>query len=135
MSAAPEEKPALPIADNESAPRFRYLVFLPRFVAGHIFAYPLAFVWAIASMPLAMHLHFDQLAPLEGNDEAIGKYVVRLVLWPAAIVFVLLHLCALVWAIDQRHAKSQWFFFGGFGALLASGVLFGAASWLWLMLR
>jgi hypothetical protein len=135
VNAAPEEKPAQPAAENESAPRFRYIVFVPRFVAGHIFAYPLAFVWAIASMPLAMHLHFDKLAPLEGQDQVIGEYVVRLVAWPAGVVFVLLHLCALVWAIEQRREKSQWFFFGGFGGLLVTGILFGAASWLWLLLR
>lgn len=133
MDTAPERAPAQPATD--SAPRFRYLVFVPRFVAGHIFAYPLAFVWAVASMPLAMHLHFDTLAPLEGNDQVIGETVVRLVAWPALIAFVLLHLCALVWAIDQRREKSQLVFFVGFGVLLGTGILFGASSWLWLMLR
>lgn len=117
----------------EAAPKFSYAVFIARFMAGHIFAYPLAFVWAVASMPLVTHLNFDQLEAIASNDKAIGDFVLHKVAWPAGIVFVLLHIAAITSGLAQRHPKSQYLFFGGFGVLLASGVLFGAASWIWLL--
>jgi len=109
--------------------------FVERLAVGHLFGYPLAFVWAVASMPLAIHFHFDRLEPLSHDADAMGKLVVRLVAWPAGVVFVLSHLFALGWALGGDKKKAQWIYLGGFGGMLALGVLFGGGSWLWLFLR
>ncbi len=118
-----------------SPPRGRLRLFIERLAVGHFFGYPLAFVWAIASMPLTIHLHFPRLAELESDPEAMGQAVVRLVAWPAGVVFVLSHLFAIAWGLAQGRKRGQWIFFGGFGLILGTGVLFGGASWIWLYLR
>jgi hypothetical protein len=109
--------------------------FIERLAVGHVFGYPLSFLWAVASMPLAIHLHFDRLEKLEHDVEAMGKAVVHLVAWPAGVVFVLSHVFALAWALSREKRRGQWIFFGGFGVILGAGVLFGGGSWLWLFLR
>ncbi len=119
----------------DPAAKFSYAVFVARFVAGHVFAYPLAFLWAIATMPLVMHLNFNQLEALAHNEKAMSDLILQHVAWPAGAVFALLHLCALVWALAQKHPRSHWAFFGGFGVMLGSGVLLCAGSWIWLFTR
>ncbi|MDI1477966.1 hypothetical protein [Polyangium sp. y55x31] len=121
--------------NTPAPPRFRIRLFLERLAVGHFFGYPLAFVWAVASMPLTIHLHFERLSLIEHDTEAMGQLVVRLVAWPAGVVFVLSHLFAIAWGLAQEKKRGQWVFFGGFGVILGAGVLFGAGSWLWLYLR
>ena len=121
--------------NTPAPPRFRLRLFLERLAVGHFFGYPLAFVWAVASMPLTIRLHFERLSEIEHDTEAMGQLVVRLVAWPAGVVFVLAHLFALAWGLAQSKKRGQWVFLGGFGVLLGTGVLFGAGSWLWLYLR
>jgi len=133
VDTAPENRIFVNSPNVNPAAKFSYAVFLARFIAGHLFAYPLAFVWSVASMPLVTHLNFAQLDGIAHNDKAVGEFVLRRVAWPAGIAFVLLHIVALIWAIAQKHPHAQWAFFGGFGIILASGILFGAASWIWLL--
>lgn len=115
--------------------KFSYATFIARFVAGHVFAYPLAFLWAVATMPIVMHLNFNQLEAMAHDEKALSDHILRHVAWPAGFVFALLHLCALVWALAQKYPRSHWAFFGGFGVILGSGVLLGAGSWIWLFTR
>lgn|GEM_PF-6209554 len=135
MGAAPEDRIVATKSSADPAQKFSYAVFAARFVAGHIFAIPLGFLWAVATMPLIIHRSVRELLRLEGQDELIGQLIAWKTLWPATIVFVLLNICALAWALAQKNHRSQWFFFGGFGVLLVSGVLLGAASWIWLLTR
>ncbi len=132
MGSAPEDR-IFARGNIDPTAKFSYPVFIARFVAGHLFAYPLAFLWAVASMPLVTHLNFNQLEAIAKDEKAIGDFVLHRVAWPAGIVFALLHLCALIWALAQKHPRSHWAFFGGFGLILATGILFGAASWIWLL--
>jgi hypothetical protein len=133
VQAAPEDRIFVTSKNADPAAKFSSAIFIARFIAGHLFAYPLAFVWSVASMPLVTHLNIEQLERLANNDKAVGEFVLQRVAWPAGTVFVLLHIAALIWAIAQKHPRAQWAFFGGFGVILASGVLFGAASWIWLL--
>lgn len=109
--------------------------FIERLAVGHFFAYPLAFLWAVASMPVAIHLNAAELEQLPDNQEILGQFVVHLVAWPAGVVALISHLCAIGWGLSGESQKGKWIFLGGFGAMLASGVLFGGLSWLWLFLR
>jgi hypothetical protein len=133
VNAGPEDRIIASSKNADPTAKFSYAVFLARFIAGHLFAYPLAFVWSVASMPLVTHLNFAELERFAHNDKAVGEFVLHRVAWPAGVVFVLLHIAALIWAIAQKHPRAQWAFFGTFGVILASGVLFGAASWIWLL--
>ncbi len=108
---------------------------LERYVLAHAIAYPIAFLWAMASIPLAIHLNIRAIDALHDDLPAIGDYVVRKLAWPAGVVFVLPHLLGLPWAFGRDPARWRRPTWIGIGAVAAVGVLFGGASWLWLFLR
>lgn len=120
----------------ESPPPQRTLLkCMERYVLAHVASYPLAFLWAVASIPLAIHLNIRAIDRLNDDLPAIGNFVVRKLAWPAGAVFALPHLVAIPWAFGRdtaRHGKPTWI---AIAAIAATGVLFGAASWLWLVLR
>jgi hypothetical protein len=109
---------------------------LERYVLAHVAAYPIAFLWAMASMPLVIHLNDRALMALDaaGDEKAIGMYVVHKVAWPAGAVFVLPHLLGLPWAFGKDPARWRKLTWIGIGGVAAAGLLFGGASWLWLYL-
>lgn len=118
-----------------SARGFNKRLLFERLVLGHLAGYPLAFLWAVASIPLTIHLFFAELAPLESDPALMGKAVVRLVAWPAGAVFLLAHVVGLAGGLAQDPLRGKRIFFGGLGALAGMGLLAGAGSWLWLFLR
>lgn len=105
-----------------------------RLIAGHFFAYPIAVVWAAASIPLAIHLFIHEIDLLP-DKEAIGQLVVHRVAWPAGLAFVLVHLSAGLWAFAADPALGFKRFIRAVAGIAVVGALFGAASWGWLMLR
>jgi hypothetical protein len=128
MSAAPDPGPAAP------APR-RLLPRLERYVLAHVSGYPIAFLWAMAAIPLTIHLSLRDLDALHGDLPAIGQLIVRRLAWPAAFVFALPHVLAIPWAFGRdpaRYRRRTWI---AIAAVAAAGVVFGAVSWLWLFLR
>src|SRR5512142_969694 len=72
-----------------------------RVVVAHFVAYPIAFVTAIAAMPLEMYLHLDAMAKLDDDPNVIGMFVVRLVAWPAGGVFLLAHVMVAPWVFGR----------------------------------
>jgi hypothetical protein len=107
---------------------------IERLFAGHFFAYPIAVVWAAASIPLAIHLFIHEIDQLEGK-EAIGQLVVHRVAWPAGAAFVLVHVSAGLWAFAGDPAVGFRRFIRAIAGIAIVGAVFGAASWGWLMLR
>jgi hypothetical protein len=105
-----------------------------RLIAGHFFAYPIAVVWAMASIPLAIHLFIHQIDLLP-DKEAVGQFVVRRVAWPAGLAFVVVHLTATLWAFAEEPALGFKRFIRSVAAIAIVGALFGVASWGWLLLR
>ena len=105
-----------------------------RLIAGHFFAYPIAVVWAAASIPLAIHLFIHEIDQLS-DKEAIGQLVVRRVAWPAGVAFALVHLSAGLWAFAAEPALGFKRFIRAVAGIAIVGALFGAASWAWLLLR
>lgn len=112
--------------------KFSYPIFVARFIAGHLFSIPLGFVWAVASMPLIIHRNFEALVRMQDSEKMMGEFIAWKTLWPGVAVFILLNICSLIWGLAQQHPKSHYVFFAGFGFILASGVIVGAASWIWL---
>jgi hypothetical protein len=116
-------------------PSRRIRTGVERYVVAHVAAYPIAFVWALGSIPLAILLSFRDLEALNDDLPAIGQLIVRRVAWPAGVAFALPHLIAIPWAFGReraRQGRAAWMGIAGVGA---AGVLVGAASWLWLFLR
>jgi hypothetical protein len=106
-----------------------------RYAIAHASAYLIAFLCAMAAIPLAIHLFFPELAALGDDMPPVGQFVVRRIAWPAGVVFIVPHIAGLPWAFAKeptRWARVTWTCIGGVAAL---GAVFGIASWLWLFLR
>lgn len=114
--------------------RERWLKIVERSMVGHIFAYPVAVVWAMASIPLAIHLFIHEIDLLP-DQQAVGQLVVRRVAWPAGAAFVLVHLASLLWSFAADPALGFKRFIKALAGIAVTGALFGVASWAWLMLR
>ena len=112
-------------------PRIR---IIERLMVGHVFAYPVAVVWAMASIPLTIHIFIREIDQLT-DKEGMGQFVVYRVAWPAGAAFVLVHLASALWAFAPEPALGFKRFIKAFAQIAAAGVLFGLGSWGWLMLR
>jgi hypothetical protein len=113
----------------------RILRVAERVAVAHFAGYPLAFVWAVAAIPLTIHLSVRDLDALGGDPDAVGHLVVRRLVWPAGAVFALAHGAALPWILARDARAGQRRCLAILGALGALGLLAGGGSWLWLMLR
>jgi hypothetical protein len=106
-----------------------------RVAVAHFAGYPLALLWAVAAIPLTIHLNARALDQLGGDEHAIGDYVVRRLAWPAGAAFVLSHGAAIPWLLARDPSVGVRRCLGILAGLAALGVLSGAASWAWLLLR
>lgn len=108
---------------------------LERYVLAHVAGYPLTFLWAVAAIPLTIHLFIRDLDALNEDLPRIGDFVVRKLAWPAGAAFALPHLVALPWAFGRNPARWRRPVWIVIGAEAVAGVLFAGGSWLWLLLR
>jgi hypothetical protein len=106
-----------------------------RYAIAYAAAYPIAFVWAAASIPLCIHIFFHELLDLQDDMPAVGRFVVHRIARPAAAAFALPHLVALPWAFGGEKPRWRRVALFGIGGEAIVGALFGAVSWLWLVLR
>jgi hypothetical protein len=142
-----------------SRPR-RFRAALGPLVLAHFLAYPVAFASAIALIPLA--LLFRKQALLDASathplnwlirdvardlaltriEAAQVQVVLEFVFVGCVLVLVLVHLAVIPWLMAvtrpaenaARIARARRFFAIGFGILLATVLLTGAAGWLWLL--
>jgi hypothetical protein len=130
---APEADPDL--VAGVPPPSRPLLKRLERYVLAHVAAYPVAFLWAVAAIPLTIHLFHRELDALDDDMPAVGDFVVRRLAWPAGVAFVLPHLLALPWAFARHPTPFRRAAWIGIAAVAALGLAFGAGSWLWLFLR
>lgn len=119
-------------APAPSWPR-RIVAIAERLAVAHFLGYPIAFLWAVAAIPLTIHLHAAVLERLEADQ--VGQYVVRRLLWPAGAAFALAHTTAIPWLVVRDPKRGLRLSLLSIGALAGVGAAFGAASWLWLLLR
>jgi hypothetical protein len=106
-----------------------------RMAAAHVLAYPIALLWAVAAIPLTIHLSIRDIDALSGDMDAIGKLVVRRLVWPAVGAAILAHAAGLPWAFGGDAALGMRRFFWSAGLLAAAGAASAAAGWAWLFLR
>jgi hypothetical protein len=125
-----------PAATAAPAPSWFRRIFAAaeRLAVAHFLGYPIAFLWAVAAIPLTIHLNADALDRL-GDVDQVGQYVVRRLAWPAGAAFALAHTTAIPWLMARDPKRGLRLSLLSIGALAAVGVLGGAASWLWLFLR
>lgn len=106
-----------------------------RLAVAHFVGYPLAFVWAVAAIPLTIHLSIGAIDQLDGDMSRIGDLIVRRVAWPAGGAFAAAHVMAIPWLVAADPKVGQRRTLLGLAGLGVLGVVFGGVSWLWLMLR
>lgn len=127
------DAPAPPIPPPSLLRRIRNIA--ERIAVAHFVGYPLAFLWAVAAIPLTIHLNAAALDQLDGDSDRIGQYIVRRLVWPAGAAFVLAHLAAIPWVVARDPRAGMRRCLVSLGAIAALGLISGAGSWLWLMLR
>jgi hypothetical protein len=117
-------------ADAPPAPRGPFFL---RLGIAHLLAYPIAFAWAVASIPpfiVTLPPSFLVSAPVDG----VVQVVLHRLAWPSIAVFVLEHVVVVPWAVRGTD-RARRFFFVSTAAITGIAILGGGAFWLWLVLR
>jgi hypothetical protein len=71
-------------------------------------AYPIALPWAVAAIPIVIHLRIDELSVMT-DERALSSMILRLVALPTAAAFALAHAVAIPWIREARPgATSTW---------------------------
>jgi len=134
-----DASPSTPVTASITAPRpswwRRLFAVFERLAVAHFAAYPIAFLWAAAAIPLTIHLSVHSVDELGGDLDSIGQFVVRRLVWPAGAAFLLAHVMGLLWVLSRDAMRGQRRCLIGLGGLAGVGVVGGALSWGWLLLR
>ncbi len=105
-----------------------------RLMIGHMVAYPIAFLWAAASVPVLIWMFDEELFRIA--DEAdMARFLTMKMLYPAALAALVAHGVALPWAFMKDETRGKRWFLWALGALAGVGLLFGAVGWAVLLLR
>jgi hypothetical protein len=102
--------------------------------SAHFIAYPVAFLWAVAAIPLTIHVSIQKLDAL-GDEQAAANFIVHRLVWPAGASFVVTHLFAVPWLLARDRRRGVRVFLTSVAIEAALAVVSGGASWLWLVLR
>jgi hypothetical protein len=108
--------------------------FILRLFVAHGLAYPISFAWALGSMP-AFIVWIVSKVGTTLDDAVVGRWVLMDVCVPAATAFLLAHGAGLWWGLDGDEARGRRRFLRTMALLGGVPVVFGGASWIWLMLR
>jgi hypothetical protein len=121
--------------EQVTARKARVRVAIERLFGAHFVSYPIGIAWAVACMPIAIHLEHEELERLNADSRAIGDHVLHDIAPFAIGAIVLTHLAAIPWALALDPAAKRRLFWRVAGALFAVAALLGASSWGWLLLR
>jgi hypothetical protein len=105
-----------------------------RIFIAHLVAYPIAFAWALGSIP-AVIVGVVTVVGTNLDDADVAHRVLVRVLWPFIGSAVLAHLAGVVWGLDRNEKRGKRIFVVSMAALGGIPVLVGGGSWIWLMTR
>ncbi len=134
MSAAERPVALGSSGHGDEVPRLTRGEIVQRLLLGHVLSLPLAIAWACAAMPPVIHLYADELMTID-RPEDMGPVIVRKVLYPAAVGFVLEHVAVVPWLAVGDPARGRRWFIAATAALYGLAALVGAAGWIWLFVR
>ena len=92
-------------------------------------------LWAVAAIPLTIHLYIHDIDALDGAMDLIGRFVVAKLAWPAGVAFTLAHALGVPWVFAGDDRRWQRRCLLGLALEAGLGILGAAATWGWLMLR
>ncbi len=134
----------------------RVSVFLERALLGHVVAYPVGFLAAVAAIPIALPACHAALSSVGGRgprsafvrdlaqrmalsppEGAQLEIVLKFLLWVALAVLLLVHVAVLPWAIASARGstavdRARRMFVRTVATITAIIVVTGAAGWIWL---
>jgi len=105
-----------------------------RIFMAHGLAYPIATVWAFASVPVFV-MNVAAEVGITLDDETVAHRVLLRVAWPTIASFVLVHLAGVLWAFDSNEDRGRRVFRVTLAGLFVIPVVVGGVSWIWLMTR
>lgn len=104
-----------------------------RLMIGHMLAYPAAFLWAAASVPILIWL-FDKELFRIADEADMAHFLTMKMIAPAALAALLVHAAALPWAFMNDETQGKRWFLWSLAGLVGVGLLVGAVGWLTLLL-
>ena len=114
----------------------RVVLGAERLAVAHVASYPLALLWAVAAIPLTIHLFIHEIDALGGGGtDRVGRFVVARLAWPAGAAFLVAHGLGLPWALARDGKRWQRLSLLGLALEAALGIVCGGVSWAWLMWR
>lgn len=158
--AAPDAPIVLPPRRSKSTPG---KTFMGRFMLGHLIAYPVGFLTAVAAMPYGMVLRKKELLgagatgasssiirdvakdmALSATEAAQVQIVLEFCMWASVVTLTLVHLWTLPWAIAAARAvrhpdreanvkRRQRLFAVLTVSTFAVVGIAGAAGWIWVL--
>ncbi len=102
-------------------------------------ALPLVIVWAIALVPLGVRAIPDRVIEQSTlateSVKALGDGVVRWLLTPCIVVFVVAHLVAVPWALapPELRRRTRRLYWVSIAALTGLAIVLGGAAWIWIV--
>lgn len=103
-----------------------------RFFLAHLFTYVPTFVWAVAWIPIVIEAHFDTLS-MESDPSRVSDFVLREMIAPALVAFVVPHLFAIPWVLAEEKTRGRTLAFAGTAAVALVGLVVGVVTW-WRLL-
>jgi hypothetical protein len=112
----------------------RWSKVIVRVFIAHGLAYPIAFGWAVASIPLLIVYVVSKVGTAL-DVQVVGHRVLVDVSVPAGVAFVLAHLAGLQWGLARDQESGRRKFLLAMAFLGGVPVVVGGASWIWLIVR
>lgn len=150
------------VAGSAPRPKSPRNAFLGRMLVVHLVAYPVAFVAAVAEMPIAIWYRKTELLEARPTGASVGvvrdaarglsltpteaaqlQLVLVFILWSSVLMLLLVHLAGLPWAVGAARAArdpelsgraAKGFRIFGLSCATIGGVVLvlGVAGWIWL---
>jgi hypothetical protein len=105
-----------------------------RLLVSHLIAYPIAMVWALASIPPTV-VGIAARAGTTLEDQVIAGRTLAVIVWPAAAAFIAAHALGVAWARAGDGPRGLRAYAVRASVLTGAAIVGGGASWIWLMTR
>jgi hypothetical protein len=114
------------------APPSARLTPFVRFLLGHTLAYVPGFLWAAATIPDAIVTELASLSA-EVDESAIRSLMMRKMVAPFALAFLLPHLLLVPWVRSDDAVRGRALFLVGTALECIAAIIYGVYAWATLL--